>query len=81
MLTLRDDILLGADSDISGKDLIRKRIMTAFTHVTVKLIIISEKIFRFLYHIIQSLYFYKMKPSREKAKFFHQRGEPDYRTN
>jgi len=34
---------LGADSDISGKDLIRKRITTAFIHVTVKMIIISDK--------------------------------------
>jgi hypothetical protein len=48
VLMLRDNIILGADSDISSKDLIHKRIMTAFVRVTVKLIIISDKnLFRF----------------------------------
>jgi hypothetical protein len=69
VLFLRDNLILGADSDIIGKDLIRKRIMTASMHVTVKMIIISNKINFDFYHILHRLYFYKTKLSSEKETF------------
>jgi hypothetical protein len=50
-LMLRDNTILGAASDISGRGLIRKRIMTASMHVTVNLTVISDiNKFRFLPH-------------------------------
>jgi len=78
VLILRDNVIMGADSDISNKDLIRKTIMTAFMHVTVRLIIFSDKNkFRFFYHILHLLYSYKTKLSREKENFCHQCVEPE----
>jgi hypothetical protein len=71
VLILKDNIILGADLDISGKDLISKKITTAFIHVTVKLIIISDKNkFRFsLSHYTPSL-FLKNKTLEKRKEHF-----------